>query len=131
MDNHVLSIQADFITSYINNILNINILLITMGLFLIYWIQDKSSFKVKLFSRWDCLIYLAVLLGILAVILDLFIYKKLIEELTITGLNPQKPHIPRIVKHLHNLNFIFYLDLFILIFLGFGFFGKSYEKNKK
>jgi hypothetical protein len=39
MDNNFLSIQTDFIISYINNILNINILLVTAGFFLIYWVQ--------------------------------------------------------------------------------------------
>jgi hypothetical protein len=93
--------------------------------------QGKKDFRNKFFNWWNCLIYIAVLMGILAIILNLFIYKNLIGELTITGLNPQKPYIPKLVKHLYILDFIFYLDLIILMFLGLGFFGKNYEKKKK
>lgn len=45
MDNSNLSTAIELIVNYLNNIINLNILLVTVGLVLIYWIHTQKNLK--------------------------------------------------------------------------------------
>lgn len=128
MDNR-LSIQIDLIINYLNNIININLLLATIGLILIYWSNTSSDYKKVIFSKPNWAFFIAIILSIWMLTINLFIYKHLITEIDITGLNPENPYVPKPLQYLSCLNCVFYSDLFILVLLFIGFLGKKYEKN--
>lgn len=129
--NNNLSFQIDLITNYLNNILNINILLVTVGLILIYWSYSNKNSKKLRYNFCNYIFYIAVLIGVFAIILNLFIYRNIISEFTVTGLNPAKPYTPNPTKHLSNLDLIFYFDLIIIVLLWLGFIGRNHAKNNK
>lgn len=128
MDNRV-SIQTDLIINYLNNIININLLLTTIGLVLIYWSNKDCDFKKVVFSMSNWVFCIAIVIGIWMLIESLFIYKYLITEFDITGLNRDEPYIPKPLQYLSTLNYVFYSDLFILSLILIGFLRKIYEKN--
>lgn len=128
MDNRV-SIQTDLIINYLNNIININLLLATIGLVLIYWNNKACDFKKIVFSMSNWAFFIAIVISIWMLIENLFIYKYLITEFDITGLNRAEPYIPKPLQYLSTLNCVFYSDLFILGLIFLGYLRKIYEKN--
>ncbi|WP_220387794.1 hypothetical protein, partial [Legionella sainthelensi] len=94
-------------------------------------IHTQKNLKRNACLKWNYFIYTAVTIGIGVIILNLYIYRDIIGEFTITGLNPNKPYTPKPFKHLCNLNLVFYLDLLILIFICIGFMGIINENKSK
>ncbi|MBA2655665.1 MAG: hypothetical protein H0U70_01615 [Tatlockia sp.] len=112
----------EVITSYLTNILNINVLLVSLGLILLFWIIKEYDRKIKN-KWWLWLILFSILLGIVSIILNLIIYREFIDLITRTTLAGEAEFQP-----LANLKIIFYLDILIIILLLIGFFGLRHEK---
>lgn len=128
MDNK-LSIQIELIINYLNNIININLLLTTIGLIFIYWGNKNTDLKQVVFNIWNLIIFVAIFIGVSMIIVNLFIYRELVTEFTKTGFDPNNPYSPKPVKHLSNLNIVFWMDLFVMVLLFIGYFGKKHEKR--
>ncbi len=124
MDESKLTCITDFIINYLNNVLNINILLVTIGLALLFWTFKASNQEIKN-QWWLALISLSILLGIFSIIQNIIIYRELIDEITKTSLGGKVD----LTKPLTKLDIIFYIDILIISLLLMSFFGIKNEKN--
>lgn len=124
MDEPKLTCITDFIINYLNNVLNINILLVTIGLVLLFWTFKASNQEIKN-QWWLVLISLSILLGIFSIIQNIIIYRELIDEITKTSLGGKVD----LTKPLTKLDIVFYIDILIISLLLISFFGIKNEKN--
>ncbi|MBI2785104.1 MAG: hypothetical protein HYX60_01870 [Legionella longbeachae] len=124
MDEPKLTCITDFIINYLNNVLNINILLVTIGLILLFWAFKASKKEIKN-QWWFGLISLPILLGIFSIIQNIIIYRELIDEITKTSLGGKID----LTKPLTKLDIVFYMDILIISLLLISFFGIKNERN--
>lgn len=120
-----LSPLTDMVTSYLSNILNINILLVTITLALLFWLLRRNEHN-NYNPWWLVILLLAIILGIFSIILNLLTFRDMIDVLDQTKLAGFK----NFTQPLSRLDIIFYLDLIIILLLICVFFGLSYEKSK-
>lgn len=108
------------LTNYLNNILSINLLLVSLAIIILWNFKDERK-------KSNILIYASILIGIFAIIFGIFSYRDIIGDIFHTGLNSQEPRIPTPEKFLYRLNWIFWMDIVILTSLTIRF----YLRDKK
>jgi len=108
---------TELICHYLNNILSINLLLITLALFYLYHFIKTACPGLCIYF----LLFGSIVLFILAVIYDLFTFKDLIDNAFNVQPGSKLPADFRPLNQLGRLNCIFWLDIVGMISLFFVF----------
>lgn len=118
-----LAALNEAIINYLNNIININILLISISFIVLFWVLKKEK---KINNQWWLVVLAApALLSISSLIYSLIVYKNLITELQGSELAGDKD----LGEVLNHLDLIFWLDIVSVGILLIGLFGVRNERS--
>jgi hypothetical protein len=114
---------TELICHYLNNILSINLLLITLALFYLYHFMKTVCPGLYIYI----LLFSSIGLFMWGVIFDLFTFKDLVDNAFNVQPGSKLPADFRPLNQLGRLNCIFWLDIAGLFFLFFVFISEKYK----
>lgn len=110
IDNNRIEITYNLIISYLSNIFNINLLILSLAVISLWNFRETKN-------KWkNLLIYSSIFLGVFTIIFSVFSYRDIISDILHIGIN-KATRAPTPEKFLYRLNYIFWMDILIIVLL--------------